>query len=344
MTAYRQQKNCNTQISASRRIDLGGNSVDDEYLTLLSQIFTEAVLGKMKLECVRDYNDILPQFESTKRYFTSKRKKISITIPHILVVTYETLMEKSINDGIRQSKYKDSVTIHGNKLRILVESFQQLYKRLCVEVISEIGKMLHDNESTPISAFFLVGGVANSAFVQEFIKEAFPEVQILVPFAPDEIVRKGALQLFLKDVQPPVVTRVCRYTYGIRVQPLFNESIHDRTKIFYLDGVFRCRDVFDAFVRTGEPVSDKPILREVKTIRKRQRYVEITVVSSKRKDPQYVDEPDCIIVGKISLFVGDAPVGRVIKVSFDFSGTELSVEAEDKELNQMVKASFSFLR
>lgn len=348
MTAYRKKKNGHIQISTSRRIYSGGNSVDNEYLTLLSQIFTEAVLRKTKLECSSDYNDILSKFERTKRNYREsnyRMLKVTLRIPPSLITNYETLMNTCIQDAIHKSKYGGSVKIFRDKLRIPIDMYRQLHQKLCEEIILEIRKMLQDNELTHISAFFLVGGLAESEFVQQFIKDAFPEMQILMSYEPADAVRKGALQIWLKYNPYPVIsTRVSRYTYGIRVQPLFDESIHDPAKRFYLDGVLRCMDVFDVFVRSGESVSDSKVLREVNTIRKMQKYVEITVVSSTQQNPKYVDEPECFILGSLTLFVDDAPKGRAIKVAVDFSGTEMAVEAEDKETNKMVKARFNFLR
>lgn len=350
MTAYRKKKNGDKQISTSRRIYLGGNSVDNEYRTLLGQIFTEAVIRKTKLDFLSDYNDILSKFERTKRYervSVNCTRKITIRIPPSLITTYETMMNTGIQDAIHKSKYNGSVTIVADKIRIIADMYRQLYQKLCEEIISEIRKTLQDNELTSISAFFLVGGLAESEIVQQFIKEAFPEMQILVSNESANAVMHGAVQLWLKYNPNPVVhavsTRIFRHTYGIRVQPLFDESIHDPTKRFYLDGVLRCMDVFDIFIRSGESLSEKKVSREVNTIRKMQKKVEITIVSSTLQNPQYVDGPDCFILGKLSLFVDDAPKGRAIKVSIDFSGTEIAVEAKDKETDKMVEGFFNFL-
>lgn len=341
MTVYRQKKKCNKPVSTPRIIKLGGNSVDDEYLTLMSKIFTEAVLSKMKIDFPSDYNDMLSNFELSKRA-VNRLKKIPVRIPYSLITTYENMTKNDITDAIHKSKYNGSIDLIGDKIRILPELYRQLYQRLCEEIIVEINKMLQDNIVTPISSFFLVGGLADSQIVQQFIKEAFPEKQILVSNESGEVVRKGALQFMLYP-NHVISSRTVRQTFGIRVQPLFDASIHDPKKRFYLDGVFRCMDVFDVFIKSGENVTGKKFIREVKTIRKMQKYVEITIVCSTRQNPLYVDEPDCSILGKLTFFVGDVPVGHAMKVSIDLSGTEITVEVEDKKTDQRSKACFAVI-
>ncbi|CAC5367838.1 unnamed protein product [Mytilus coruscus] len=345
ITVYRQGRHRVKQVGKSYSIDSGGNSVDDEYLSLLKDIFTEEVLGKTKLEWPIDYIEIFSHFEMSKRQninCDNMKRQIRIKLPFGLIDTYKDLMNKNIRDAVNQNPYKELVRIQTDKLYVSNELYKQLYKRLCEDIIKEMRKALNENKSTPISTFLLVGGVSNSNIVEHTINQAFPDMQIIRSYEAAEVVRKGALQLAL--ISGPRGKRIAGKTIGIRTQPLFDEKKHTPMKRISVEGVDRCIDVFDVFVRRGHEVRcDHPISREVKTIRQGQQYVDIVLVTSLNEDPEYVDDQGCEVVGKIRIRVGHLPSSSTIKLTLRFGGTEIELFTEDTESKEILKSSMHFL-
>lgn len=343
ITVYKQGRHRSKQVCNSYSIDSGGNSVDNEYLSLLKDICTEEVLEKMKLEC--NYSDLFSYFERSKRENTNSEemnRQIRIQLPSGLLYTYEDLMNEKLKDAVIQNTYQESVRIKADKLLVSNELYKQLYKKLCEDIIKELQKVLNENSSTPISSFFLVGGVSNSHIVEHAINQAFPGMQIIRSYEAAEVVRKGALKLAV--CSGPISKRVHGKTIGIRTQPLFDETKHAPMKRITVEGVDRCIDVFDIFVRLGDIMDcNHPISREVKTIRQGQEYVDIVLVTSLNREPEYVDDPGCKVIGKIRVRVGHLPSSSTIKLTLQFGGSELVLSTEDTESKEILKSSLNFL-
>ncbi|KAJ7353754.1 hypothetical protein OS493_032624 [Desmophyllum pertusum] len=101
--------------------------------------------------------------------------------------------------------------------------------------------------------FFLVGGFAESAILQEAIKSNFSSrCRILVPNDASIAVMQGAVMFGQK---PNIVdSRIMSTTYGFDVYQPFDSNIHPIEKRHVIEGVAWCKDCFVVLVKENDIV------------------------------------------------------------------------------------------
>lgn len=94
----------------------------------------------------------------------------------------------------------------------------------------------------------MVGGFSCSEFLRDSIRShpAFSTIQVISPPEPGTVVLQGAVKF---GYSPRAVSaRICRYSYGMRVNKPFGSKIHPQCKLVIIDGDEICKDVFHALV------------------------------------------------------------------------------------------------
>lgn len=104
----------------------------------------------------------------------------------------------------------------------------------------------------PIDFIILVGGFSCLHFLRNEIKNhpGFSFIKFISPKDPDTVVLQGAV---LFSYNPRAATaRMCRYTYGIDVNEVFDSKIHPLRKRAIIDGDEKCINVFDVLAYKDE--------------------------------------------------------------------------------------------
>ncbi|KAH3717642.1 hypothetical protein DPMN_060436 [Dreissena polymorpha] len=198
------------------------------------------------------------------------------------------------------------------------------------EMVEHIQNIIQEERNKDLSLIILVGGFAESPYVQQRIQEALPDKRLIVPGEAGLAVLKGAVMFGHK---PDIISsRVMDYTYGINVRAHYRENLYPVEKKEFIDGEWRVRNVFEIFVRINEDVPlDSKVTHTNFSYRKSTKNAGFTIYRTKEKNPVYVTDRGCELFGQLKL-QNDKDTQletQGIEVTFMFGDTELHVMAKD---------------
>ena len=306
------------------------------------------VYNDFKTKCVEDWMELQRQFETKKRSITNDKKgKETINVPLALVETYKRTMKQSPEDAVDQLKeyagrlvwVKDSC-----KIRVDCDILRAWFKETCVNTVKHVQNLLKQKESSGTKMILLVGGFSESSILQNILRDTFQDMKLIVPAEAGLAVLKGAV-LFGHD--PLTITsRVAKCSYGIRVFRDFVDGEHPREKREVLGTRIKCKDVFASHVKIGQElnVGEPQVSQRYTPLDADQLSLVFDIYTSTRKDPKFVTDDGCALVGQLEVDIPDTGKDRGVWVNMIFGGTELFVEAKDERTNKVSKASFNFLQ
>lgn len=287
----------------------------------------------MKQEDPSAYLDIFRELEAVKRTVDkSKQDKVTMTIPRaVLDDICKKHLQEDFESVIKASPFKDRMELRFDKLRIKVDLIKNLFAQASKKIIQLIGDASTQGKSKAVDILLLVGGFSECKVIQENIKSSFPKKRVIVPEDAGLAVLKGAVLFGHKP--ETIVSRIVRYTYGLKVMNTFNPDIHDKHRLIKIDGIDKCDNLFFTYAKLGSVVKlGEKIQHNQKTSREFQNALEFSVFQSPKECPFYTDEDDCKLLGMV---VVDIPVPSKEKQSFCcammFGYTELKVTVYDEQ-------------
>ncbi|XP_063446419.1 heat shock 70 kDa protein 12A-like isoform X2 [Mytilus trossulus] len=325
----------------------GGTAVDRAFMEIFEKIVGPTVIENLKKEFTSNYFDLVRGFEMLKRKIgnqKSSRPKINFQIPFAALDTLcKRFLEKSFPQTLEDSEYKDSLTLVSDKLQMEKELVKDLFKNTTNHIIEEIKMTLREAEPADVTHFLLVGGFSESDIVQNAIKGAFPDKEIIIPDDPTLAVVRGAV--LFGHTPDFVSSRFTRYAYGRRIRPKFDESKHDKKRSVKTNGLFRCKDVFDLFMKKDTFCSVGTIRNcQYHTFEEMQKKITIAVYVSDHDDTQYVDDEGCEKLGELVVDIPNPTrERRYVDVEYHFGGTELTVTAKVIGTQDELKAGFQLI-
>lgn len=320
----------------------GGTRVDEEFYQLLIRIVGAPVFTKFCEKHKSDHLDLQREFETKKRTISqASKRKITITVPPSLADLYMDEEKESVQTAIDGSSYRGKITWKDNKMRMDADIFKNLFLNCTEKIIAHIKDLLKNPSVKGTKIFLMVGGFSESEMMQGALKEAFPDVKVVIPEDAGLTVVKGAVVFGLR---PGIDPRVSKYTYGINISPPFDPAIHPEDHRVSVGGIDRCRDVFKKYIREGETVyANDPRKGKHITLKPFQKEMLLKIFASPRENPMFVDEKDCDYLGNLVVKLPESKDKIRVHVSMMFGDTELTVEAEEDTNHTKFKAFFDFL-
>lgn len=339
----------------------GGTTVDKEFLNLFECIAGKKVMKYLREEHTVDYMDLMRDFETIKRkikIMPTQGKNINFNIPLVqldllcqrfLEKDFKTAIqdfleeEKKENKGIakdeselnenpkRDKKSNGEISLVGNKMRVDEVIMNSLFDTACKNIVMEISNVLQNSDRNNLKTFLLVGGFSESPLIQDFIRQKFPDMQIISPEDPALAVVKGAVMFGHK---PDFITsRITRHTFGRRIRPLFDESNHNPNKRVKGENGDRCRDVFETFMERNKKVPlDKVVTLVYHTVDSHQKSVSVAIYCTNKDKTDYVDDEGCIKLVEFSVPIPNpSEKRRYVDVEFKFGMAKLEVTATERQ-------------
>ncbi|XP_062620798.1 heat shock 70 kDa protein 12A-like isoform X2 [Saccostrea cucullata] len=325
--------------------DYGGNQVNNRFIKFIEELFGNNVLEMVKQKYPSDWVEFLTDFEIKKRATTKSedQEKVVLRIPVSFVEEYKTLMKHDIHEKIKSLGYEGEVEVKKDKLCMKWKLFKSFFEfslqgiKTCIENILKYGGN--------IDSILFVGGFAESPYIIRMLREHFKNFKVLVPEEPSLVVLRGAL---LFGFDPTIIkTRICRYTYGFANQRPFIEGKDKMEKKTKHGKRFYCDDAFDKHVEIGEMLRfgkfQEP--KDYHPLKDEQVLIMLELYASTEKDPKYVDDPSCHLVGVMEIELTPRKPGEdgTVVVRVNFSGTELEIEAREKRTGNITRATCNFL-
>lgn len=325
--------------------DWGGTSVDNAFKNTLAEIVTEEVLASYSYKHPSDYIELFMSFETVKRRCERGRQDLNsfltLNIPNTFFHECLETLTTDLNTLINKSKFKGHFILKSNKLRISLISFKRFFLPACDGTINHIKKLFQSPKVKDVNKILMVGGFSESYILQEAIRNAFPDCQVIVPIEAGVAVLRGAV---LFGFSPNTVnSRIAKHTYGVDMNAIFNPKIHKESKKEVIEGVEYCTGIFDRHVGMGEAVSINAEhgSRYYIPITQKQKVVSFGIYVSFDKNPLYIEH--CKPIGKV---VVNLPVGSkdcVLDVRMVYGNTDLTVKAFVSKTGEQVAACVDLL-
>ena len=116
----------------------GGTAIDDEYLKFLESLFEKKVIDDLKDEDLEDYFHLFHEFEIKKRSIkTNSDSNIVITLPQGLLDLIKK-RHSGANARIKKTKYKDTVSVEGQKLHVHPDVFRGFFTKTIDTLIDHL--------------------------------------------------------------------------------------------------------------------------------------------------------------------------------------------------------------
>ena len=318
-----------TEIQKASGGPWGGIYVDEQCMKMWENIFGEKTVQKMKTKHPDEYLLLVRDWEIKKRDFKIGTDYVTLSVPVALLEKCKGVTKTSLKKLVSRSSYGDNIVVKGsNKLRITSAVVHEWFDGPINSLIEHLRGPEFIKNMPSIKSIILVGGFAESVYVQEKIKEGLPGKTLIVPPEAGLAVVKGAVQFGHKP--NTIQTRVMHYTYGVNCTIPFDEAKHPETAVHIINDKKMVDDTFSIFVRFLEDVNignEKtktyaPIFNQPTCVLK--------IFRTLNPDPVFVHDPGCEELGKVTVKRPDGllTAGEDIYVTFMFGDTELKVKAK----------------
>lgn len=172
----------------------GGSSVNKAFKSTLAEIFTEEMIKNYKHRHLADYFHLFREFEIRK--CISRENNFIMTIPYSLCEECLNTFGEDIKARINKSKFKDHIKVICDKLIINRKFFETFFHPACDEIIKHVKKLfIQSPKFIDVNKIFMVGGFSESYILQDAIRDAFSNYQVIVPKEPSLAVLRGAVML-----------------------------------------------------------------------------------------------------------------------------------------------------
>ncbi len=324
----------------------GSIGVDYQFELLLLNIFGEDFLLDFVQNKPVSWLELLSLFETKKRSFSPhKQHSVNISLPFSFIEYYREKSGMSIEAAIREYNDTRVQWTHQGMLRLLPSVMMSLFEPVISAIIHHIQDLLLIPQLSNVQYLFLVGGFAESAVLQDAVRNAFrSNIRVIIPQDVSLTILKGAV-LFGHD---PTLVQIRRsvLTYGVGCLNRFIPGEHPPEKRIIKDGVEWCTGIFDAFIFSDQAVSlGDMITRSYSPAQAGQRSTIISLFASEKDAVYFVSDLGCSKVGELKLEMPDTTGGkqRELRMSMIFGDTEISVEAVDITSGRTAHASIDFL-
>jgi len=325
----------------------GGTYVDQNYLAMLADVFGTKALEDLKKTEIGDYIDLLREFETKKRDFSSKKEdKVTFRISASLRESFEKYEKGSLKDRIAGLTFRSALELKGSdKLRVEPRIIKRWFDGPLNHMIQHVKEILREPKMKNVTSILLVGGFGESVYAQERMVEEFRNKRLIVPKEAGLVVLKGAVRF---GHNPSIVSsRILQYTYGIDGWANYDENKHSGATVVDRYGQKEVDNAFIVLVRAGDEVNrgeEKSI--SMVPIRKEQETSRIPIFRTLGHHPVFTTEPGCQEIGSLTVHhpEGETKDEKAMLVTFIFGDTELKVNVTIKKTGKTFHTSIDCLK
>ncbi|XP_052793770.1 heat shock 70 kDa protein 12A-like [Mya arenaria] len=326
----------------------GGTTVDAAFFKFLEKITGTNVMEIFKRDYKDDELDLMRDFEIKKKTIESSMDpslRFVFRMPVAIHDVFKTCNGTDFRQSLMmQQDLKDNVTFSGDKLRVKPEHAQNIFKETCDHIVEHLKDIFAKPAVQGTETILMVGGFSESKMLQHSIGSNFPNKRIIIPEDAGLAVLKGAV--IFGHNPTAIVSRVAKFTYGVKVYRNFDPSIHPLSRKVILDGEERCQGCFDKHVEMNQDVQAGMAFEEKVYYppSRHSKNAAVKIFTSKNKHPKYTNDHGCEFLGSL---VVELPEGgkrdKKISVKMIYGMTELGLEATKLKTGETLNVSFNFL-
>lgn len=321
----------------------GGIRVNQQFESLLEELFGEQNVGKYRHEYPSDWLNLKNDFEAQKRGDRMLDSELTTNIR--LPRSFVSLVSNNQTRAMHNYGSSNVTLKNGEYLALSSKMMKKLFEPTAELIKDHLKNLLQQPKLSKVKIMLLVGGFADSALLQQGIKSAFAgRIKVLVPNNASIAVVQGAV-LFGK--KPGRITeRVVSTTYGAGCSRNFIRGVHPEEKKFIVDGVEKCNNLFKLFVREDATVQFGQKITSTYTPSKADdTEIRFNFYSTTDPDSQFTTDPSMRKLGSVTVLSPDTWRGkdREIEVTMEFGGTEITARARDVSSGNVAQTAIDFL-
>jgi hypothetical protein len=184
------QQNYNGQLNVLCRAtgdDCGGASVTDRFCNMLEEIIGGNVIAELKKQEPADWRELLQQVRIRIEAFQTRMTSLlNFRIPEGLYYVCLRLHGKDLKYAIGSSSY-------ARILRIKPDAMIKLFTPTIDSIITLMKNTVANKSTNGLSNILMVGEFSECSLIQEAVKKAFPDKQIIIPKDAGLSVLNGAV-------------------------------------------------------------------------------------------------------------------------------------------------------
>ena len=231
--------------------------MNQQFENLLDELFGVENVRSYRQKFCSDWFSLTNHFELRKRSDRILQETLmtNIRLPRSFVYQLSRKQTPAMNAYVQRGEVKLK---NDEYLSLSSGMMKKLFKPTIDCIKYHLEGLLQEPKLFKVKTMLLVGGFADSALLQQEIKNAFSRrVRVLVPNNASAAVVEGAV-IFGK--QPEKITeRVVATTYGADCSGNFIQGVLSEEKKFVADGSEECEDLFNQFVldNSSVPIGQK---------------------------------------------------------------------------------------
>lgn len=325
--------------------DWGGTSVDNAFKQALAEIVTEEMMQSYCQEYPSDYLDLFREFEIKKRICIKENDSdsfISLKFPLTFMEECTKRFGTDLPTLTQKSRFNNHFRWRRDRVRIDMPTFKAFFQPACDGVINHVKELLTSPKVKNVRKILMVGGFSESPLLQDAIRKAFPDCQVMVPRESGLAVLRGAAVLgYIPNI---IARRVARHTYGVKMTIEFDPEKHMESKKQVIDGVEYCKDIFDKHIEKGQElkVGEAQGERFYVPLTSDQTGITFIMYCSEEQNPLYVD--NCRALGDLLIAVPKDKQDRSVEVNVSYGQAELQVSARVIQTNIACNVTVDFLQ
>ncbi|KAK3102458.1 hypothetical protein FSP39_011510 [Pinctada imbricata] len=328
--------------------DWGATRVDEQFVELLSDLFTHEVYRAFINNHKYDELDLMEDFEVKKRSLGLDVTSITIKMPNSLLQTYSDMHPdlELTNRILSIPKYSNKVKLVADKLKMDSDIVRELFSSSCNPIVQHLRSIMIKQSVKDAKTLLLVGGFSESAYLQDTILTHFPDLTIIIPSEPSLAVVKGAV---LYGHDPLILeSRICKLTYGVATNMPFEDGLDPEDCVVEDESGNRfCTNRFSVHVRIGQllETNSYQTSHTYRTLKKEQNDLRFYIYTSRSDNPRYTTDSGCEYLGQLTLRMPKSKNSkdRSAHVKMKFGGTELVVSAKETVSRKKVEAKLKLL-
>ena len=320
----------------------GGMYVNQRFESLLEELFSAQKLQTYRKQFPSDWLSLMNEFEAKKRgkRILDSSLMINIRLPR----SFASLVNQTRSPAMERYGEKEVKLKNNEYLSLSSKMMKKLFTPVVKSIKEHLKTMLRKPQLSKVQAMLLVGGFADSAFLQEEIKKEFSRrLKILIPRHATIAVVQGAVIFGKKPAS--ITERVVSTTYGTNSVVNFIKGVHPEEKKFIVDGIEKCHDVFSYFVKENKVVKlGQRITYTYRPLRASQTKMPLDFYVTSNPNTQFVTDPGLTKIGSVTVQSPDTWRGkdRKIEVSMYFGGTEITATAWDVSSGNKAQTTLDF--
>ena len=320
----------------------GGMYVNQQFETLLEELFGVQRIQKFKEQRPSDWLSLVNEFEGKKR---GKRILDDSLMTNIRLPRSFVSMLNETQSSVMDSYGTKDVRLKNKEYLCLSSGMmKKLFNPVVERIKQHLKTLITKPQLSKVQTMLLVGGFADSAFLQQELKTEFARrLRILIPHYTTIAVVQGAVIFGKKPTK--ISERVVSTTFGADRSVDFIEGIHPEEKKFIADGIEKCGQVFNCFVKENSVIKlGQRITKSYHPVRANATSLKFGFYVTSNPKAQFVTDPEVTKIGSVKVQSPDTWRGkdRKIEVSMYFGGTEISATASDISSGNSAQTTLDF--